>query len=492
MSPNLAPLLTAIEQLRSLTDRVEEEHYRISFHGGAIEAAHAEAILNLWSAAKSGGLDPVVRVGGEPVGEADLSPEDLDIIAGNPWQVLLGKERLAERLALRVGEQTFVFFSVDALANWVTATDPLAQPAGMAADLARPTTIRVHGLKDSFGGPALWVVPLELSSPPLVPPSQLPSQEQVQAVIHAVGDRALRINPAAFAITWGAVESEPALPFLQLGARVLGTCLAQELRVSRVPNAIPLRDEIDVVLRGAKRTKVPLVAAGEIASPALMAKLVEAIEWVYLERPETRHKLVMDRLSIEAVEGNGLLGILSSHLDSALAQAKDSYGFVILERRDAYHKEMREVMKDLRGQADLYAGKVRDIVGGLTRDFLGVLILVGISLVAKFDPKHLTELLESDIVLLFLKFLSGYFVLSCVLQLATHGRDAYLATEESKSWLDVLAHYTSRTEIQDRFGNPIGARRRTLFVAMGAASVFYVVAALAIWNLPLVVKGLLG
>jgi cytochrome b subunit of formate dehydrogenase len=141
-------------------------------------------------------------------------------------------------------------------------------------------------------------------------------------------------------------------------------------------------------------------------------------------------------------------------------------------------------MKDMRSQADLYAAKVRDLVGALTRDLLGALILVGFSLVAKFDRDHLQELIASPEVILFLRFLAAYFVLSAILQVVAHWRDASLAYKESASWLDALLHYTSRQDHEKRFISPLKARRRTLFVAMGIAAIIYLGAAAFFWYLP--------
>jgi hypothetical protein len=42
-------------------------------------------------------------------------------------------------------------------------------------------------------------------------------------------------------------------------------------------------------------------------------------------------------------------------------------------------------MKDVRGQADLYASKVRELINGLMRDFVAVLLVIGASVLAKID-----------------------------------------------------------------------------------------------------------
>ena len=40
-------------------------------------------------------------------------------------------------------------------------------------------------------------------------------------------------------------------------------------------------------------------------------------------------------------------------------QAKERYSFVMLERRDAYAKELAILLKDLKQQSELYSAKLR-------------------------------------------------------------------------------------------------------------------------------------
>jgi hypothetical protein len=85
-----------------------------------------------------------------------------------------------------------------------------------------------------------------------------------------------------------------------------------------------------------------------------------------------------------------------------------------------------------------------------------------------------------------------YLVLSFILQLSSQWRDAKLDFDESKTWLDVLQHYSSQADKRDRFLEPIGKRRQTLLVAMWITYAIYGVLALATWNLPFIVELLLA
>lgn len=72
--------------------------------------------------------------------------------------------------------------------------------------------------------------------------------------------------------------------------------------------------------------------------------------------------------------------------------------------RTVIYNEMRELMKDMKAQADLFAAKVRDLVASLTRDILGILVFIGFSFIGKFDLKDLESLLLSNALSLVVKF----------------------------------------------------------------------------------------
>jgi len=397
--------------------------------------------------------------------------------------MVLGKSPLAQQMRARDNETTLLFFAVEGFHDWLSRIDPFQYPSGNDPDLSSPTTIRVNGLSSAFGGPLLWVLP-PTGEAPQISISKLPDQSDVHGLIHTNAVKPLRVCPSAYALSWGDLGSFEAKPLVRLSACVIAACLVQELKSTG--------NSYEAMLRGTKRLSLPLCDEVQPVSADTLIRLIEAVCWVYEERPETRLRLVMDRLSIDIEHGQTLLSGVEKYLEVALQQARDSYTFVILDRKDAYHKEVRELMKDMKSQADLYAAKVRDLVSALTRDVLGVLVFIGFSFVGKFDQKNLSQLLESSELSLLVKFLAGYLVLSCALQFSSHLRDASLAYNESKTWIDVLQHYSSRSDKQVRFLDPIDRRRITLFVAMSIMGVIYACLVLVTWNLPFVIELLLA
>lgn len=477
-----ADLLNSIDKLRTHAAQFIDESFRLILEGEALGGSVNEDIQQVISLATELGVGvPTLIISDESACAADLADSAYD---DEPWRLVFGKKQLAERMRMRDDETTLLFFTVEGFHQWLASTDPFLYPMGSGSepDLAKPTTVRVHGLQEGFGGPLLWVLPTEGDAPAVVA-TKLPDFSEVHGLIHTNALKPLRVCPAAYALTWGNLTSAEAAPLIKLSARVLSACLVQELR--RVD------DRYEVTLRGTKRLSLPLFD-DETVTCETLHRLIEAVRWVYEERPETRLRLVMDRLSIDIEPGLSLLSGVDKYLAAALQQARDSYAFVILERKDAYHKEVRELMKDMKSQADLYAAKVRDLVSSLTRDVLGILVFIGFSFIGKFDQKNLQALLKSAELALLVKVLACYLLLSLVLQLSSQWRDAKLAFDESKTWLDVLQHYSSQADKRDRFLEPIGKRRQTLFLAMWIIAAIYGFLALVTWNLPFIVELLLA
>ena len=479
--PAIEDLLAATLELRGYATQFFDESFRLTAEGESLSGAVKAVLQQINALARQLGIDaPTVMISGTAVDTTELASDAFD---DEPWRLTLGKSPLAQKMRARDDENTLLFFTSEGFIEWVERIDPFQYPGTNEPDLARPTTIRVNGLATAFGGPLLWVLPpTEQTS--VVLANKLPDQSDVHGLIHTNAVKPLRVCPSAYALTWGDIDSPEAKPLVRLSACVLAACLVQELKHTA--------DGYDATLRGTKRLSLPLYDSRQEVSSEALSLLAEAVCWVYEERPETRLRLVMDRLSIDIEHGQTLLAGAEKYLAVALQQARDSYTFVILDRKDAYHKEVRELMKDMKSQADLYATKVRDLVSSLTRDILSVLVFIGFSFIGKFDQRNIHALLESNELSLLVKFLACYLVLSCALQFSSHLRDANLAYQESRTWLDVLQHYSSRSDKQDRFLTPIDRRRVTLFFAMGIVGLIYSILVLITWNLPFVIELLLA
>lgn len=481
----ISQLVDKIVQLSDLSDSFIEELDRITILGENASDTIISHMKEIFNICEDNGIEtPILLSRGETLTKEDVEESIFD--QGDDWRIILSKNGVSSSLQARENEKTIFYFFADSLVSWLEKIDPLDKESWLPLDLTLNTTFIVNGIKNGFGGSVLWFLPLtDLDHEDLVGfRTKLPDVSDIHGLVHIISNQQTCVAPRSFEILWG--QQDPKLESIinNIQMKIFSACLVQDLRSSR--------DGYIVTLKGTKRLTLPLHDETLNVSSCTVSNLKKVVEWVYAERAETRLKLVMDRLSIEISENTSFASGLILHGDAALQQAKDSYAYVILERKDAYHKELRELMKDMKSQSEIYATKVRDLVGNLTRDILGILVFIGFSFIGKFDSNKISSLLGSDELALLTKFLSIYLIFSCVVQLVVHGRDSSLTYKESQKWLKVLQNYTSLEDSQDRFTKPLQERRFTLHVVMTFSAIFYFLLAIGVWNLPFIVNLLLN
>jgi hypothetical protein len=481
MSESIAKILDQLNALIAASTRVDEQSYSITIEGNLLDINLISVIKSIINLTIEISLEsPNVFVNDDRIDFQDEDEEEF--LLGQPWRFVFAKTSLSKLLKARESESTFLFISLTGFYKWLERLDPFVKSSEFDPDFSGPVTFRVQGLKHSFGGPLLWVLPID-AEPPEIGKSNLPESSDVRGLIHINTDQAVNIYPSGFALTWGNIEAPEAQSLRYLSAMVLSACLVQEIK--------HIDGTIEIIIKGTKRIALPLTDSTETPSAIFLGNLVEAVRWVYAEKPETRIKLLMDRLSIDIKLDQTFLKSMEFFLNDAINQAKDSYDFVILDRKDAYYKELREIMKDMKSQADLFASKIRDLVSSLARDILGILFAIGFTFFGKFDPTKLNELLVSTHLALFLKLLSGYLIFSFILQLSVHWTDVKLSESESKKWLSVLRNYTTKTDNNDYFLKPIIKRKRSLCIALIITGIIYLLSAFMVWNLQCIVRSLI-
>ena len=480
----VSEVLTALEQLSKRAGTVTETSFRITLEGDCLDDNISALIKDFDDICQQfgSGLSLIIRAGSDSVHTEDLLE---GLYHNNSWMVVLPKKDLASALPSdgRDNSNTVFFASTEGFHDWLKAYDPFEFVTGSECDLTQETTIRISGLSQSFGGPSLWVLPADADAPIQQPTAKLPSASEVRELIHINCVPPRQVCPAAFALTWGDLKSPEAKPLVSIGIKVLAASLVQELKF--------VDDNYEVTLKGTKRLSLALSNESDSFDVLLLEQLTKSVAWLYSERPETRQKLITDRLSIDVDESLTFITELNEYLKAALEQAEDSYDFVILERKDAYHKEMRELMKDMTSQANLYATKIRELINAVSRDFLGILVFFSFSYLARFNKIDIDKLIASEGLSLLGKGLALYLAISCILQIIIHHKDAKMAYEEAEQWTEALRHYTSREEKKEHFLEPIKKRKEMLYRTMYGTVCLYIVLFLGSWNISTVVKHLL-
>jgi hypothetical protein len=476
----LAPLFVEIAALCAAGQRVREELLRLTIEGDAFSEDIANQIRKLNSSLSAlGGLSSSAFVDGNQVDD-DLLEYPNQLI-GKTWRWVIGKGRLAALLQPPGTEKTFVFLNEERFIVWLEGIDPLVAPIDPNDPFSGPTVIRVYGLSRGLWGPQLKILGLD-DMLPGQPSSRLPDDQAVNSNVRIVSEANVKLRPRAWEITDGDSQSKTAMTVRQKSARVMAACLLQQ--ITETPSGFI------ATFRGGRRVDLPFVST--LSDYLLLAKLNEALTWVYAERTETRLKLLAEALCTELGEEQSLMDGLRKFLSDALVQAQDSYGFVILERKDAFHKEMRDFMKDMKTQADQYASKVRDLIAALARDVVGVLVLVGFSFIGKFDVTNLQQLVTSAPFAILCKALAVYLIVSSALLATATIRDANLGLEEINGWFKILQNYVSSPDFAERVLGPLQKRRTFLWIMLGIVGILYVAVIRLVWQLPYVIPAYFG
>jgi hypothetical protein len=469
----LAPLIAEIQYLCGMGNRSVEELSRLTIEGQAFNETHAMQIRKVNKALATLDVpDVTLLINGNQIDDEML--ENPQQFVSKPWRCIIGKGQLASKITMPDEAQTFLFLDQDRFISWLDTVDPLLAPVKADQPFSGKTIFRINGLAEGLWGPSLKILGVD-QVVPVVAESTLPEETPVQTNVSISAKANIKLRPRVWEITSGDEQSPVAVAIRSKSARVIAACLVQQITETT--------DGFSVTLKGTRKVIVPLIDAANDDHKGL-ASLNEALSWVYSERAEIRIKLLVEALCAELDGASSLLKSLKEFLPSALRQARDSYGFVILERKDAYHKEMREFMKDMKAQADLYSTKVRDLVSALTRDILGLLVLVGFSFIAKFDLTKLQELNSSQAFKFLCCALAGYLVLSAGLLMYTSYRDANLGFSEIKNWFKILQNYTSSDDFSDRVIGPLRKRRSYLWGMMWLIGQIYIVLVVVVWNLP--------
>lgn len=454
---------------------MDELSFRLQLEGQTFSPDIAIEVNSIIEQCDVLGIDhPSMLFDDEPIGERSYEE-----CYGFCWQINLAKSQIAEKFNKIQNRKNLFFFFESELLNWIDGVSPFSlDSGGLSFDFSEPYNIWVSDLKEAFGGCSFALLPVsfegEVNEENI---SCLPGSEKIHDLVHTVGLPS-EISPKYWFISWGVAPKNLKNTFDKYACLVFACCLANEVWVKN--------DSIQIKIRGSKTQKISLWhSLSEFSWSSLVHQLKDAVAWVYEDKSEIRLKLILERISIDIKDGCWLYN-LQKLLKPALLQAKDNYYFVLAERKDAYYKEMRDVLKDMKAQSDLYATKIRDLVGSLSRDFLAIVIFIGLSFVSKFDIEKLNALLTSVELSVFSKILALYLIISCLFQNINHFVDAQLSFNESKKWLYILKNYVDDATAEERFFAPICARRITLFFAMGVSVFSYAFLSLIVWNLSFV------
>jgi len=377
-------------------------------------------------------------------------------------RVYLNKEPLFALLT--EGFHFNLFLSVQNCLKWLDGLDPLNALSPLSKQ--DTITILVYDLKEPFGGPFIRFLSgtVQLDWTPVEKDSALPEWAAVKENVHLVGDD-LKLNYNLFWVTGG-------------NASALRDVF---LRKTLKPFAVAVADEYladgRIVLDGVRRMTLNIGPVTNMVTWPFYNYLVELVSWLYGERVQVKKKLFAERLSLDLDEQKSLTDALVAFGEKALTQAQARYNFVIIDRKDAYVKELRELLKDIRTQSDLLAGKIRALLSNFLRDMLAAIVLIGFTIFTKFDNLNTLEANKLMIEFVF-NTLAIYYLAAVVLQFIIDLTDVSISKKELLYWNKASKELLPEKEFTQHIDASLRLRRYSQFlyllIAAGYIGIAYI------------------
>ncbi len=379
------------------------------------------------------------------------------------WSCRINKNQFLQTIGCPEGY--LFFYRLEDFQRWLQQLNPFACEEFLATE--SPKRILVFEAAELAGGPHFLIVPpsqLEAAETYPAPASLLPTAAQVRSQVRVHTSTHSAIRPALFQIDH--LSGIPAIdePLLRNSYLTLAAALANDFYG-------PKR----VRIKGLRRLELPLLEDAEKPTLQVVKQLEKAVAWCYEERPDTRLELLCDRLSLELSKTQSLYAGLQKHLEDAFQQARDQYRFVILNRKDAYYRELRNLLSGLQHQSRTYNEKIKAMTEALFRDVLAALFLTAFGLLSKTDFDELEELLDNEYMLYLLKGLAIYYFVSLAFQLWNNHRDLTLSRRELDQWIATTRNYLSKKKVENIINEAIQKRRQNYNLTVRIISVVYVI-----------------
>jgi hypothetical protein len=456
-------LLAALKQLLAVGCVAEEDDV-IALSGTANSASALTLALPMCERA---GLSVALQGDGVAI--------NVDELTGvRRWSLTLDKAAMVPALGLVPveGETIRLFFTKDAFDRWSSYRIILRSTA---EPWPARLTIMVASLDVRVSGPSLRVGPISAVQNLFDTASleHFPDKSTVARTVYMPPEIAARTLRQT-ALTYGDVDHP------DFG--ILRTWAAQDA-ANLLADEISVRDPTTVaILRGGRRGELPLRGQELPISAADLAFRQDAIRWIFDEHVDSRHALVAERLRLEWRPNDTMESLVQRELPLAIPEARERYRDVVLERKDLAAKELRDVLKEVRTQADLYAAKVRDLIAGFLRDFLASLLLIGVGVLARVDGGKLHELADFAPANMFFRTLSIYFVISAMAQIFIQKRDLQLTGDELVAWLSAAREHLPSARLNSALDERIGPRRKFFTFALFVIGALNGLMAIALWN----------
>lgn len=386
------------------------------------------------------------------------------LVDGAQWSISINKQSFMDN-----GDKFCnFFFDLNAFRQWAERTDPLSDSNPFNGHACK---IGVNGLQSPFGGPNFCVFG---NGDNISEEWKLEySQDYLMSVLRQFTETKKEIHPEKHYVSFGGVD-ENSYPFYRNSLMCLSVALCDELY------------EEKVVLRGIRRLEfnlqLPHYEIGQIEH--VQKSLCEAFRWIYSgdSRYELRHKLLIDRLTLDLPLNQSYYDGIIILIDHALRQANERYNYAFFERSSEYQKELQQFLKELHSLCDSYSTKVRSLLGNFLRDALAGFLTVAITIFARIRD---LERLDSENILTYIFCAYGvYLLISCLFQVIVDWRDLCLSEKEIDYWKTVSREYMDEQDFETHKRETVVTRKKWAIHQYIYVAILYIAFAVFCFNVP--------
>jgi len=375
------------------------------------------------------------------IGNSILQIDELQdyLVDGAHWSLNINKQSFMGN----GDEISNFFFDINAFRSWADKTDPFSSRNPFNSHVCK---IAVNGLLSPFGGPNFVVFGNSYNGSDDCELSY--NDDYLKSTLRQFTETKREIRPKNHYVSFGSVD-ENSYPFYRNSLMCLSVALCDELY------------EDKVVLRGIRRLEFGLELPHYTNAQMEHAQksLFEAFNWVYSDdsRYELRHKLLMDRLTLDLPLDQSYYDGIITLISHALRQASERYNYAFFERSSEYQKELQQFLKELHVLCDSYSTKVRSLLGNFLRDALAGFLTVAITLFARVRD---LETLDSENFLTYVFCAYGiYLLISCLFQVIVDWKDLCLSENEIDYWKTASREYMSEQDFENHKKGTVVKRR---------------------------------
>lgn len=444
-------LFGKISRVKNISSSTDETWIALNIKGVYQSIHNKSYFVELHEEATNMGLTLSMFIDNDRVNWANINE---DLIDGSEWRINIDKTSLYEGADVINN----FFFHKEKFLAWINDSNPFSSTYPLND---RKCKIEVYGLETPFGGPNFLVGSSDVDFPDYDISSY--QERYILSINRFFASQSLSIYPSNHILTFGEVN-EYSNPFYRNAIQCMALSLCDEIFDEKV------------ILRGVRRIEQTRswTDSATIDIKDFHDTLLKTIRWVYDadSRYELRHKLLMDRITLDIPVNGSITDGLAKVVRDALEQAVERYHFAIYERGTQYQKELRDLLKDIRTLSDSYSSKVRSVISNLSRDVLAGLLTVGVTLFSKYS--ELTRLSDEGILAFVFKAYGVYYLCSILIQSVVDWMDLSDSEHEFDHWKDSAREYLTEDEFQKHKNETVGKRKTKTICQYIAVGVLYI------------------